>query len=119
MMSKQFTCDNCSCQFKSRSLLTWLKNAMSRLHLCSLSALTAIQHFITRKVLYCISLRPGKTESSITVNSELSPNNNDGDGQINSQFNFCGDADESVCAGPVSNNNNPHAKVSFHKKTKV
>jgi hypothetical protein len=38
------------------------------------------------------------------------------DGQFNSQFDFCGGADESVCAGPLINNSKPHAKVSFHKK---
>jgi hypothetical protein len=73
--------------------------------------------------LHLNSQHPGKTESSITINSEESPNNDDdilaaSDGQFNSQFDFCGGADESVCACLLNSNKISHAKVSFHKKLK-
>jgi hypothetical protein len=37
--------------------------------------------------------------------------------QCNDYFDFCEGADESVCAGPI-NNNNKHATVSFHRVLK-
>jgi hypothetical protein len=121
-MSKQFTCNICSYQFKSRSSLTWHLTSNHESNVQASSLLFKCPYFSTtfhhKKgfVWHLNSQNQGKTESSI--NSESSPNNNNDDGQINSQFDFCGDADGSACAGPVSNNNKPHAKVSFHKKLK-
>ena len=123
MMSQQFTCDNCSCQFKSKRSLAWhltcyqecKVHASSLLFKCPYCKTTF--HHKKGFALHLNSQHSGKTESSIILNSESSPSNNDNDRQTNSQFDFCGDADKSVCTSSVSNNNNPHLNPYRREET--